>query len=82
MFRIPDFYQDAPSFEEAVETIKRRADGDLLEGMKSMDRLWEEYVASDDQDDDEFFANWCYETNAYNVVFENMSKLFAPKEVV
>ena len=82
MFRIPSFYEDAPSFEDAVRTVKGRANGDLLEGMKSIDALWEDYCAGklDYEDDMDFFADWCYETNAYNVVFENMSKLLAPKE--
>ena len=79
MFRIPNFYEmNDMSFDEAARIISGRANGDLLEGMKSMNRLWEDYCASDDQDDDEFFETWEYEVNAYNVVFENMSKLFAP----
>ena len=86
MFLIPDFHQDAPSFEDAVRTITGRGNGDLLKGMESMDRLWEEYcrgeLADAYEDDMDFFADWCYETNAYNVVYENMSKLFAPKETV
>ena len=32
-----------------------------------------------DSDDDDFFDVWVYEVNAYNVVFEGMSKLFAEK---
>lgn len=86
MFRIPSFYVDAPSFEEAVRTITNRGSGDLLKGMESMNELWDEYcngeLAAMYEDDDEFFYHWSYETNAYNVVFENMSKLFAPKETV
>jgi hypothetical protein len=79
---IPNFHLDPLSFEESVKIIQNRGDGDLLEGMKAMDRMWAEYVAlpGDEQDDFEFFGNWCYECNAYNVVYENMSKLFAPKE--
>ena len=78
MFHIPHFYQENFDFDFAVQIIKGRANGDLLEGMKSMNKLWEEYIAlpGDEQDDDEFYSNWCYEVNAYNVVFENMSKLF------
>jgi hypothetical protein len=78
MFRIPPFNEiENMSFDEAARIISNRAGGDLLEGMKSMDRLWSDYIASDDQDDDEFFDTWEYEVNAYNVVFEGMSKLFA-----
>jgi len=80
MFRIPDFHLDPLTFEESAEIMSRRGNGDLLEGMEEMDRIWQDYINSDDQDDDEFFANWCYETNAYNVVYEVMSKLFAPKK--
>lgn len=82
MFRIPSFYVDAPEFKEAVATITRRGNGDLLAGMESMNRLWDEYctgeLADTYEDDSDFFSIWQYETNAYNVVFENMAKLFAP----
>lgn len=82
MFLIPDFYEDAPCFEDAVKTIKCHGRGDLLEGMKAMDRVWEEYLASQGKEnarfecDDDFYANYCYEVNAYNVVVENMRPLF------
>lgn len=77
MFRIPPFEQmNDLSFDEAVNIMKNRANGDLLAGLQSMDRLWDEYIASDDQDDDEFYSNWCYEVNAYNVVVEKMRPLF------
>lgn len=82
MFRIPSFYQMSESempFPEAWQIIERRGRGDCLEGMESMNRLWSDYIASDDQDDDEFFSNWVYEVNAYNVVYEGMSKLFRGK---
>jgi len=81
MFRIPSFYVDAPSFEEAVRTITNRGSGDLLKGMESMNKLWDEYcsgkLADSYEDDEDFFYTWSYETNAYNVVFENMAPLFA-----
>jgi hypothetical protein len=82
MFRIPEFYEMEMSFEDAARTISNKAKGDLLEGMKWMDQLWSDYVSlpGDEQDDDMFYDNWCYELNAYNVVYEGMSKLFAPKE--
>ena len=77
MFRIPDFYQLEMSFDEAWDIMKRHGRGDCLEGMKAMDRLWIEYCSSPDQDDDELFSGWIYEFNAFNVVFEGMSGLFA-----
>lgn len=86
MFRIPDFFVDAPSFEEAVRTITNRGCGDLLKGMEAMDQLWTEYCAGEladsYADDDDFFYTWQYETNAYNVVYENMAKLFEPRVAV
>lgn len=85
MFRIPSFYEMDLEWNEAVRIIKGRANGDLLEGMKSMDQLWSDYCkgpAEDSgyEDDDDFYYTWSYEMNAYNVVFEGMSKLFAPVE--
>lgn len=77
MFRIPSFHQMDLTFDESVSIMKGRANGDLLAGLKSMDKMWEDYCASDDQDDDEFFGNWSYEVNAYNVVVESMRPLFA-----
>lgn len=88
MFRIPSCYIDAPEFKDAAKMITDRGRGDLLEGLKSIERCYEEYVASTHSDaplfesDDEFYYTWSYELNAYNVVYENMSKLFAPKETV
>jgi len=84
MFRIPSYYVDAPSFEDAMKTITARGRGDALEGMLSMDRVYDEYVASTHSDaplfenDDEFYYTYSYEINAYNVVYKNMSRLFQP----
>jgi len=80
MFRIPSFYVDAPEFKDAVSIMTRRGSGDLLAGMESMNELWDEYCKGElgdtYEDDEDFFYHWSYETNAYNVVFEKMSKLF------
>jgi len=75
MFRIPSFYQENVTFDNAWKTITNFGRGDALEGMEAMNRIWEEHCASED-DDDTFFENWSYEANAYNVVFANMNKLF------
>ena len=92
MFRIPSFYQDEVEFSQAWETMTSFGRGDCLEGMKAMDRVWEEYIASQNAlfngevdevtfgDDDDFFEHYGYECNAYNVVYEGMSKLFSEKE--
>jgi len=85
MFRIPTGYVFAPSFEDAAKLITARGRGDMLEGMLSLDRMYEEYVASTHTDaplfesDDDFYYTYSYELNAYNVVYENMSRLFAQK---
>ena len=79
MFRIPEYYEVEMSFDEAVSLMTSHGRGDLLEGMKAMDRMWTEYCASGAEKDDELFDNYCYEFSAYNVVYEGMSQLF--KEV-
>ena len=88
MFMIPDFYREDFDFDFACNIVKGRANGDLLEGMKAIDRVWEDYLRverefnaglRDDKvygDDNDFYEHWVYEVNAYNVVFENMRKLF------
>lgn len=79
MFRIPSFNQMNMTWDEAVAVIKGRGLGDLLKGMEEMNRIWEDHVKMCLDTDDDFFDNWVYEVNAYNVVFEGMSKLFAEK---
>ena len=77
MFRIPNFYLDEDmNFDEACAIVKGRAGGDLLEGLKAIDKIWEDYLEFENDDDDAFYANWCYEVNAYNVVVEKMRPLF------
>ena len=78
MFRIPIFYKETPTFAEATNVITRHGTGDLLGGMKSMVKIWNDHCELHTEDDDEFFENWCYEVNAYNVVHKGMSQLFAP----
>ncbi len=75
MFRIPSFYQDTVDFTSAWNTIKNFGRGDALEGMEAMNRVWEEHCASGDEDDD-FYDNYSYEANAFNVVFAKMQPLF------
>ena len=82
MFRIPSFYVDVPTFDEAWKTMTQHGRGDTLEGMYAMTRAWEEYCASEGSDnarftdDEDFFEHYIYEVNAYNVGYEGMSKLF------
>lgn len=78
MFRIPNFYENAVSFDDGVIAMKNHGRGDLLEGLQAMDRCWEEHCSGSPrfEDDDDFFEYYEYEVNAYNAVFENMAPLF------
>ena len=80
MFRIPDYYKDTPTFEDAVRTVKYQGNGDLLAGMQAIEERWNEYASGKMdmiyRNDDDFYDNWCYEVNAFNVVFETMRPLF------
>jgi hypothetical protein len=80
MFRIPNFYQEQVSFKGAWKTMTNFGRGDCLEGMNAINRVWEEHCANpcvhSDLDDDEFWDNYAYEANAYNVVYEGMGQLF------
>ena len=77
MFRIPSFNQMKMSWDEAVSTIKGRGkDGSLISGMEEMNRIWNDHCEEGLDTDDDFFDNWVYEANAYNVVFSGMSQLF------
>jgi len=69
-----------PTLNEAVEMMTRRGQGDLLKGMEDVKSM--EALNADDDQNEGFQSGWRYEIRAYNVVFENMSKLFAPKENV
>jgi len=76
MFRIPSFYVEEVTFENACRTMKNLGNGDMLEGMNKMHDAWEEHCKSDVDDDDEFFDHWVYEVNAFNKVFSDMKPLF------
>ena len=77
MFRIPTFYQQNMDFD----TAKAVFNGDLLKGMEMIQEHWDRYATGNSgdmyEDDDEFFATWEYEVNAYNVVYSTMKPLFA-----
>ena len=83
MFRIPTFYQEDVTFEDAKKLMSMHGRGDLLEGMEAMNRSWEEYCASslDDnarfQCDEDWFDNYAAEANAFNKVFSTMQPFFA-----
>ena len=82
MFRIPAYFQFETTMQDAVQVMTTYGRGDLLEGMKAMDRVWEEHCASWDSPDARFISDGdfyeCYEAevNAYNKVFSEMRPLF------
>ena len=75
MFRIPSFNQMQMSWDEAVVTIQGRGNGNLLNGMEEMNRIWNDHCEEGLDTDDDFFDHWVYEVNAYNVVFKGMNEL-------
>jgi hypothetical protein len=79
MFRIPATYCFKTSFDDAAKVMKSYGRGDLLEGMAALDRVWAEHAAGSDRfdSDDDFYEFYEAEVNAFNVIFEKMSPLFA-----
>jgi len=69
---VPDY-----DFGEASGIISRRGGGDLLKGMEEIQAMQDESLSNDAEET--FQSAWRYEIKAYNVVFENMSKLFEVK---
>ena len=49
--------------------------------MEDMRDLWERHAAGNSpyETDEEFFDNWEYEANAYNVVYKTFGPLFGAK---
>lgn len=82
MFYIDPFNRDEEmSFQEAVRIVEsRNRNVGLLDNMKNLENLLLEVRHEYDMNDeiDEFYYNWHYEINAFNKVFSDMSKLFAP----
>ena len=76
MFRIPNYFQMNMTWDDAVRTIKGRGNGNLLDGMEAMNEAWNDHVNEMLDDDSDFYDHWMYEVNAFNVVYEGMSKLF------
>ena len=79
MFRIPNFYKFETTMQDAVQVMTTYGRGDLLEGMKAMDRVWEEHASGSPrfEDDSDFYEYYEAEVNAYNKVFSEMQPLFA-----
>ena len=76
MFRIPNYFQMNMTWDDAVRTIKGLGNGNLLDGMEAMNEAWNDHVNEMLDDDSDFYDHWMYEVNAFNVVYEGMSKLF------
>ena len=70
------------SFDEAMNIVKRIGRGDVLIGLDSIVALWDDYARNGDDRyewDSDFIEDYIWEFDAYNIVFQNMSKLFARK---
>ena len=82
MFRIPNAYKETINFSQAWDAMISFGRGDALEGMSAMQRVWEEHCTSDVRfnvrfaDDSDFFDHYQYECNAYNRIYNYMSRLF------
>lgn len=73
MFRLPESLELSMSYSEAKAIIGP----DLLGGMKRIEQLWEDHNNGQLYGfDDEFFENYIYEVNAFNVVYQAMRPLF------
>lgn len=71
MFKITKEYEMPIAYELACRVVKSRGRGDLLEGMYAIDSSWADFMLAG-KDDDDFFDEWAYEANAYNVVYEKL----------
>lgn len=75
MFRFDDYYKMDMSWDDAVALMTGCGCGDLLKGMENMNTIWEDVVDGYMTEDD-FYDQYIYEVNAFNVVYEGMSELF------
>lgn len=76
MLHISDFNQSDIAFDLAVNIMTDNGTSDLLDSMKAFQNKYYDNLDNEDFEDDYYI-----EINAYNKVFEGMSKLLAPKEV-
>lgn len=75
------------AFTEAADYMKSLNDGDLLAGMESfrarMDAAMDRDHLSMGLDSyEEWAEDHEYEIERYNIIFDGMAKLFAPKETI
>ena len=81
MFRISNHHKLEMSWDESVALIKGLGGhGDLLKGLEYVQQCWDDLVMSDVMDDDQFYSDYIYEVNAFNVVYEGMADLFTVKD--
>lgn len=69
-------------FNEARSIMSALGRGDLLAGMELFRDMMDEAMLADrhshgEESYEEWAENWHYEVDAYNVIFDGMSKLFA-----
>ena len=76
MLHISDFNQSDIAFDLAVNIMTDNGTSDLLDSMKAFQKKYYDNLDNEDFEDDYYI-----EINAYNKVFEGMSKLLALKEV-
>ena len=76
MLHISDFNQNDIAFDLAVNIMTDNGTSDLLDSMKAFQKKYYDNLDNEDFEDDYYI-----EINAYNKVFEGMSKLLALKEV-
>jgi len=80
MFKISDYYKMDMSWDDAVALMTGCGCGDLLKGLENMNTVWED-VVDDYMTEDDFYDQYIYEVNAFNIVYEGMAKLFEVKDV-
>tara|TARA_Y100000114_G_scaffold127375_1_gene123989 strand:- start:6194 stop:6436 length:243 start_codon:yes stop_codon:yes gene_type:complete len=71
MLFIPDFYiDDEMTFDEACQIL--RTGNSVVTGLMKIQDLWDDYCAGKFtvyECDDDFYSEWRYELNAFNIVF-------------
>ena len=68
--------------KSAMDVVTRHGGGSLLSGLESISAIWDNYCRNGDDRyewDSDFIEDYIWEFDAYNIVFQNMSKLFERK---
>lgn len=75
----PDIGISKRTAVEVVRCSDPMGKGDLLRGMERIGQIWSDYCqnGSDEYEwDDQFVEAWEYEFEAFNVIFNDMARLF------